>query len=427
MSTNEQPTYRIPEQNWYGFCEDIAKLAKRARKLDVPEPVVTVVAEETVAVMVPDLSYAIDGAMRDSGRVQIVRTVTVVGEAPKYDGWSMIAVIDRDREELADNPDAPHTVNTIGETVADPSWRTAPDYCGHCNRSGQGRKLLVVVEHENGERKVVGSTCLRDFLGHASPASIASWAEVLATLDERCSDAEDDSWGDGAKAELRVQPVFFLACAVRCITVCGWMARSACIDGETSTADLAWNLTDDRWVQKALDGKRPNYELLAAITDDEKTEAAKVLAWVESLEYGDNDYLNNLVTIGGKASWRRKDVGFAASMVTAYRREVEKELVAAARAEASTSVHVGNVKDRIVVTGLVTFTLERDSDYGTTTLVKVLGDDGNEYTWWASGAAPEQGDRVTGKATVKKHDEFKGVLSTVVTRFAWSLVEAVAA
>ena len=61
--------------------------------------------------------------------------------------------------------------------------------------------------------------------------------------------------------------------------------------------------------------------------------------------------------------------------------------------------------------------IEREGDYGLTTILKLADESDNILTWFASGSKSYQkGDKVSLKATIKKHDEFKGVKQTVITR-----------
>jgi hypothetical protein len=67
------------------------------------------------------------------------------------------------------------------------------------------------------------------------------------------------------------------------------------------------------------------------------------------------------------------------------------------------------------VTGAVMSVFERAGDYGTTFITVIEGDDGNQYKWFGSYDLG-RGNKIIGKFTVKKHDEFKGVKETVITR-----------
>ncbi len=146
--------YRIPNENLGALDAKFAKLARRAAKLGVEAPTATHLAVETV---------------ETRGAIYTYTWVAVTGVAPKFAGWTLTAVIELDREE----PDTPNVVHVVtGE--ADPAWRTLAEQCDHCHVAARGRKQLVVVTHDDGTRKIVGTTCLKDFLGHAAPDAIAS-------------------------------------------------------------------------------------------------------------------------------------------------------------------------------------------------------------------------------------------------------------
>lgn len=382
--------YRIPNENLGALDAKFAKLARRAAKLGVEAPTATHLAVETV---------------ETRGAIYTYTWVAVTGVAPKFAGWTLTAVIELDREE----PDTPHVVHVVtGE--ADPAWRTLAEQCDHCHVAARGRKQLVVVTHDDGTRKIVGTTCLKDFLGHAAPDAIASWAQVVVDADD-LTEFEERGPGTG---EQRYDPVTFLAWTIRAIHEHGWVARSNCRFDQTPTADTALRL-----LQLAAGLARPDRfeELPDDLTVAELAEAAEVLAWAAELAT-DNDYLANLQAVAVKSSWRVKHLGFAASAVTAWERDRARAVEADARAAAgAASTFVGRPGERIEVDGTVTFVRFFDGDWGTRALVKIDAD-GDALTWWCSNAAnaPGIGDTVTGKATVKAHETYQGVKQTVITR-----------
>lgn len=85
------------------------------------------------------------------------------------------------------------------------------------------------------------------------------------------------------------------------------------------------------------------------------------------------------------------------------------------------SQYVGAVGDRIEIKGVITMVRDFSAQgFGmiiTKVLVKIKGDDGNEYAWFASKWPAPIGSRIEGKATVKAFKEFKGVRETQITRF----------
>lgn len=64
-----------------------------------------------------------------------------------------------------------------------------------------------------------------------------------------------------------------------------------------------------------------------------------------------------------------------------------------------------------------TKTLGIEGNYGVRTMVKFADPDGRIIIWWATGEVElEVGKQYRIKATVKKHEEYKGWKQTIVTR-----------
>lgn len=391
--------FRIPVENLPDLTARFEKLAKRAVKLGVPAPTFTAIAvEETDTAGVLDTWH----------------WVVVEGAAPKFAGWELTAVIALDHAE----PDAPNVVTTVGAADLDEilAWRGLGDVCDHCHVDNRGRNKLVVVTHETGERKIVGTTCLRDFLGHTSPTAIATWAQWI----EDAADLREYE-ERGARTEYRFDPVTYLAWTVRAITDNGWVPRSR--GGEAlPTADVATELLllDAGIVKPTRHSPKPD-----PLLDAELATATDALTWAKAVA-PTNDYLANLQAVASKTSLRYSDLGLAASAVTAFQRDHSRAIEKAAVATATAgSVHFGAVKERLDVTGTVTMVRIFEGFYGPTALVKLLIG-GNVAVWWCSNVAkaPAQGATVTGKATVKAHEEYEGVAQTVLTRAALTVVEA---
>lgn len=391
--------FRIPVENLPDLTARFEKLAKRAVKLGVPAPTFTAIAVEE---------------SDTAGVLDTWHWVVVEGDAPKFAGWELTAVIALDHAE----PDAPNVVTTVGDADLDEilAWRGLGDVCDHCHVDGRGRNKLVVVTHETGERKIVGTTCLRDFLGHTSPTAIATWAQWI----EDAADLREYE-ERGARTEYRFDPVTYLAWTVRAITENGWVPRSRG-DEATPTADVATELLllAAGVVKPTRHSPKPD-----PLLDVELATATDALAWAQAVA-PTNDYLANLQAVASKTSLRYSDLGLAASAVTAYQRDHSRNIEKAAAAAATAgSVHFGAVKERLDVTGTVTMVRIFEGFYGPTALVKLLID-GNVAVWWCSNVAnaPDQGDTVTGKATVKAHEFYEGVAQTVLTRAAFTVVEA---
>lgn len=416
MTETTSPTiFRIPTENLGEFQAKFNKLTKAARKIGVPEPTFTVHGKETFedrSGMLGELGFSIE---------RTVVLISVEGEAPRFDGWQATAVID-----LRDDP---HLVHTIGSATANPAWHTVDSTCEHCH-TRRNRSKLVAVEHESGERKLVGSTCLHDFLGHASPQGIASWCEVLADMESEFFGFEGGFEG-GSRGERVHDPLSALTIAAWLIETLGWVPRSqGHVMGRVPTADLVLGLlNDDPWVIRDLEKEGIDLSKAQPRHEIHKARAEAALAWAKTLQLGSNDYLNNVVVVAGQDSWTHRHIGIGCSILSAHQRQLDRDAEDARKAaveakQLEESRWVGEIGKRQMFGPLTVESLRYfDGDYGLRTMAKFLDAEGNVIVWWASGnpgLAEEQ--VVQGKATVKKHDSYKGVSQTIVNRFAWEEV-----
>lgn len=124
-----------------------------------------------------------------------------------------------------------------------------------------------------------------------------------------------------------------------------------------------------------------------------------------------------------------------AAKLVDHRQLTDRQLEAAATsierqeqrdADGKASEYVGEIKERIEFEAEVTGVYGTEGHYGHTDIVKFKDGDRNMFTWFASGYTDlERGDRITIKGTVKKHDDFKGVKQTVLTRCKFTKFEVV--
>ena len=129
----------------------------------------------------------------------------------------------------------------------------------------------------------------------------------------------------------------------------------------------------------------------------------------------DQDYLWNLRTLAGANGIGSRQLGLAVSIVSAYQRAVGREVE---RAQATaTSAWFGEIGKRATYT--LTLIAERsiETQYGLTRIMSFVDAAGNRAKWFASTAPGWAiGETVHVLGTVKKHDEYRGVRETVLTR-----------
>lgn len=382
--------HRIPSAEIPILLLETQRLARKARKLGKPEPTVTVLDTEEVIV----------GEADGWADVESWSTVAIQAEVIQLGGWALRAVIYRDPAEAG-----PNIVHSV-DAATDPAWQHIGDICDHCGVGNRGRKSLVVVQHTAGDRRIVGTGCLADFLNGWDLHEVATAMSLTCGLAELL---EGDDWhtdgGSTCYSDRRLKLDRLLAYAAMEVRINGWRSRTAAkLDGGAATADRVLHMIE----RPHRDDPRP--------TDGDIAEAQAAIAWARGVEQTD-DYLANVWAVAQRDTVIPKGYGIACSIISAYQRARRDQ---AAKAAQSTSQHVGTVGRREVFCGRVSSTWRMESPWGVTTWVTVLDDAGNVLRWKCSGIAPLEGCRITGKATVKEHADWQGTAQTVLTRWSWT-------
>lgn len=392
------------------FERAMKDLIRRANRLGVPAPTYDLVKK--------DFPVRIQfGTGYDNYTVIPYSRYIVSGTAPKLDGWTFVARLE------------PHASGNV--ILAIPGMEVPEQYysckpaCEHCN-APRNRKNYFIVKNEQGEHRMVGATCLKDFLGHTNPTAIAKWYVKLSEFffdDSWCAYDDEDEFFSGGhyRKEICLPSAPYLANVAASIRERGWISRGAAKKAEENggralaTADVAWyNLHPDK---KSL--------VPVKVIDEDRDLADAVLAWLDEVwdkaKY-DSDYMRNVVLSLRDGYVTPRAAGFAASAIEAYKR---------ARREANPghepSEYVGEVGQRFEAEYKVEKIIPIDGMYGLSYLNIFSNEDGNTFSWFASKKGDHQeGDTIALRATVKAHQEYKGERRTVLTRGkVLSIIEAV--
>lgn len=368
-------TVAIHADNLEAFNAKIAKLAKRANKLGLPAPIVTVG---------PVYLFTFRDERGVSSVAKCDVTIDPGSAIVKLEGWTFAAL-------LCHEIKGANIVRTVRGGEGAIEWRTIPGKCEHCNKSRQ-RKDTAILTHEDGRTIQVGKSCLADFLGSSvwSALARAEYAHEVATLD-------DAGMGSGSGM---ADPLDFLARVARAIREDGWRSGAMAREhGGFCTAD-------------EVIGNSANYNPEPADLDT----ARASLEWARELE-GASDYEHNIRTIARAGALRFRDLRMAASIVAGFQREQARLVVARRTAPAGESKHVGNVGEKIEISVCVERVITCESAYGVSLLHVMRDAAGNVFAWFASGNLSfEAGSEATIKGTIKAHNERNGVAQTVLTR-----------
>lgn len=389
-------TYRVPALNYPRLEDEIAKLNKRATKLKCQPIVLNIL--ETITEKKRNEVVGFDYQ-------ETYHICTVSGETPKLAGWTLIAIIEP-------VPNGENLVREVPGEKCPARFRTTKMFCDHCS-STRKRNSIFLLKHEDGEYKQVGRQCLADFLGHEHPENLILKAEYLFSGTGLMRDAEEEGWWSGGGSLPPMIPTTeFVTVAAVVIRKMGWKPRSQVSEFEQATADIVWDIctrSGDRMVRELVQAKQ-----LYASEDDIKSAEAAV-AWGAAIDPANahNTYLHDLGVCCRQNYVDHKRSGFAASVISAYRRTLLTP------EKTTPSKHLGEIDKRQQFDN-VTCRLARPIVSGIyeKTLVKFVDGEGNVLIWWASGMPDwvEVGCKYNIKATVKKHTEYQGVAQTEVNR-----------
>jgi len=374
--------YDIPAINFYGLKSRINQLNRRAPRLGC-EPI----SLNVLRTYSKEKTDPITRLPYTQSRMEI----EIIGESPQLEGWCLLAAV----ETLANDE---NLVRCVPGCTVPEQYRSTDMHCDHCGTNRRRREVFI-LRHEDGRTVQVGRTCIADFLGHVSASTLASRAEYLMSADSLAEEAESDHYRTG---EIYLDISHFLGTVAICIRRLGWESR-----GKTegmATADIAWSIlnSNDKFIEEFI---RENN----IVVEERDVELAKnALEWARKLEDG-NDYLYNLGVACRQEHVNWKTIGIVASAIAAYQHNCEKQ--------EKKGQHVGEVGKRMDFEVTVKRLRYFDSDWGVRTMALFEDKSGNHLVWWASrGLDLEEGDTLTLRGTIKKHDDYKGTPQTIVQR-----------
>lgn len=402
-------TYIVYTRNLTAIVEKIEKLNKRAAKIKVGGFSLRVIAESTA---VAERNNPRKGRwFKDAGRQT---EIEITGETPVLGGYTLIARLDHGDDGL-------NIVNVSPsyDGDLDPKWRTATSYCDHCSTNRRRNSTFLLTCETEGGIKKVGRNCLADFCRTDSPESIADlWFSLTNDIEEsdRCGGSQDT--GD--------ELALIAAVSASCISKDGWVSKGRARESYDNLRATAEDVAAYLYTNRAKCSPKQREALAAYDPKPEHLdEAQDAIAWAQTLAEESSDYLANLYVLAARGhTTNYRQFGLAVSLIAAYRRHQER--LAHRKAEikaAAASEWQGAVKERLRgIDVLVQRIITNDGYYGPTYIVGMADRDGNRYTTFASrnpslnGSEVKQGDWVTIDGTVKRHETYKDIKQTTLTR-----------
>lgn len=369
---------------------EVAKLNKRALKLGCTPLQLTFGASYMRA--------------RDDAGVNVVDSVTdivIEGEPIKLNGWRFLG-----RVEAVLGAD--NLIFTVPGEKAPEEYRTCSAYrCEHCGQD-RLRKYTWIVQHDDGSKKQVGSSCMDDFLSARNPErAVAWWMASMEKLLAYLKDLESKTPQHVTTGFHGVSRPMLISAYSVLKQACQVVRLNGKYEFDNDDADgTPWK------VWRAIFSSDNHGPMLPEDLELADQVVAFVLARTNTA-----DYFKNLGVMFTADKVSVRNIKYICSSVYSYQKHMRVNAVPAA---AGKNEHIGTVGYRLRDIQLtVDFVLPVTSTYHETYdyLVILKDAEGRTFKWKKTSAGViAKGDQVKLTGTIKAHELYKGTNQTVLTR-----------
>lgn len=373
----------IPKSTKEIFTNKVDKLNKKCEKFGFSKITYTNVGECVVKVD--------DYETMSTVKVECYKMI-VEGETPVIEGWKFIGTIE--------HIDGYNIIKTF--TKDDTTQFDREPYCDHCKTKKIKKNSVIIKNEETNEIMQIGKGCLKDFFNKELSSMLDTWNKFFASFDEI---DEDSFYGSSNKNDYVENVHRVLKASVAIVRKMGEYVKSDSYSGEQGTVGIVRDFL-------LTDSKKSRDEIVV-VTDEDYTKADVILNWLKNELEPNNEYTSNLKKLAEIGYVKYNNIGIVASAVVAYDRELLKRKE---KVEIK-SEYVAVVGDKIELN--VTFISSHtfDTAYGWSTILTFVDNDNRLLKWFTQSECNfEKGENLTLKGTVKKHNEYKDVKETIVTR-----------
>jgi ribosomal protein S18 len=396
----EKQVYEIPEVNFDALQTKIEFLNKKAQKLNCQPIIINI-----VGTIDKKIKHAEKRQLNDLFLMRYYQII-IEGSAPIINNWELIASCEQKENGTL--------IKVIPDKIYPEKYRSLM-ICEHCC-SERKRKYTFIIRHIiSKEYKMVGKSCLKDFLGHVDPNFYANYLQWLDDPD--LIEYDDDS--RFCKDNYRINTKEYLFFVAACIREKGWISRTKAKESEgilESTSDLA--LTSLESTYKPIKDKYGNIIEFPKPNENDFTLVDNALIWAKGLTGELNDYLYNINLLAQEESIKYKDLGFVASIISSYQKTLEREIVKQKQQQQKQlSNFVGNIGEKITKELTYVNSYSYETQYGTTWIHKFIDNNNNTYVWKTNNYLNvDQGNNIKIKGTIKDHNEYREEKQTILTR-----------
>jgi hypothetical protein len=376
----EGQTYNIPESRFNWFKDQLAKLDKRAKRIMGPNAKIycTVLG-----------FHFLNGEGHQKLQKMKIFEVFVSHPEVKLEGWQFVARIDHSQ-------DIGNVVRVVPGQTLPARYRDSTPFCEHCNINRLRRDTFVLNYIRTQDCKQVGSSCLKDFVGHADAVKLAKLAELLAIIG-------DYSRGHGFERYVGFNDFRYIS-AEQYMSLVGTSIKTHGWISNKFASENAVTSTSNRAIEALHNHENASFE--------GRELAAKAIEWAQSLEEDGielSDWEHNANVIAQSEALEMRHLGVAASIVGVYYARFEKNV------GSKISSFIGNIKDK-VKNLTVTVKVVASTDYSTRHVFEDAH--GNILVWFASNENLSYllNQQIVIDTTIKAHNQFNGRKQTIVNR-----------
>lgn len=334
----------------------------------------------------------------------------------KFNGWKSLGIVQRKDGIVQCYFDNADLIKQYKDTDF---------HCDHCNKKVH-RNSVVILENESGERKVVGTSCVKEFTSGLDGNLIAEVNDYMRILEMRNSELDSLMSGEGDDSESffgrrgiqTYDVVDVVSVAKKIIDRCGFEP--------SDSMNATWKL-----IMLEID----DYD-----RDEVENEAIDAVEWIKSLSEDEvlkSNYLFNLKQIIDAGYCTARHFGFLASLIPAYRKSEYKRLRDNNNKESN---YVGNVGDKLSVKVTYLDTYTYDTYFGSSHIHLFMDENGNIFKWSTGTGLRftvndsrsndsqwyglDRGATVQLSGKIKEHSEYRNQKQTVLTRCKYEVLES---
>ena len=390
--------YRVEE-----FLKKIKTFNNKAKKLGLPEVVASKIGSE-----VREYEYKNADGSKSKYYIEWFE-YNIDGSIPRLGGWAIHSKIEP-ASQVAGN-----FVYTNKGFEPREDLRTTGMVCEHCNMS-RARSLVYLLQNmETGEQKLVGKSCLKDFLPELPVTDVLAYLESLKKLST--GEGDEDVEYNNLPRDVYVYPVDMLVAeSLVLIRKWGYISKKAAREqyestaGEgqeiTATASLVANTND-----KARRALYPEHEI-AEIFKSGKVEAC--IEWMKAQDTK-SDFMYNLKLAVEQAAAPFKMFAFVVAGVSMFLRATEEKVQKETVNKVNEFIGVVGQREEFHNLKIVREYVSQ-GQFGSTFITTMEDEDGRCVVWFASKRVGEIGDTINLKATIREHKMFNDLKQTVITR-----------